>query len=172
LNPDLRRIDRMPRTPVDGKKVIEYRVTLGGKERQLLDEITTAYQVKNIGGTIGNILGNPAIIGLISLAVIAWVNSKLDPDWEEIIQDMTPDQLKDWLETQNLVGSGIGALIGGILAGPFGAIGGAVVGGVAVEGGEAALDAIGQELDERLEPSTTMFIVLQILKLRDRIPFI
>ena len=117
----------MPRTPVDGKKVIEYRVTLGGKERQLLDEITTAYQVKNIGGTIGNILGNPAIIGLISLAVIAWVNSKL---------------------------------------------GGAVVGGVAVEGGEAALDAIGQELDERLEPSTTMFIVLQILKLRDRIPFI
>ena len=162
----------MPRSPVDGKKVIEYRVTLGGKERQLLDEVTTAYQVKNIGGTIGNILGNPAIIGLISIGLIAWVNSKLDPDWEEIIADMTPDQLKDWLETQNLVGGGIGSLIGLLFGGLPGALVGGVVGGVAVEGGEAALDAIGQELDERLDPPITMFIVLQILKLKDRIPFI
>lgn len=42
----------MPRLPVDGKKVIEYRLTLGTYERERLDSLITSLQVKNIGEPI------------------------------------------------------------------------------------------------------------------------
>ena len=38
----------MPRLPVDGKKVIEHRVTFGTKEREILDGAVTAYQINRI----------------------------------------------------------------------------------------------------------------------------
>jgi len=38
----------MPRLPVDGKKVIEHRITLGTKERELLDQGINAYQFNQI----------------------------------------------------------------------------------------------------------------------------
>lgn len=40
----------MPRLPVDGKKVIEHRITLGGKERELLADLTTSYRIDAISG--------------------------------------------------------------------------------------------------------------------------
>ena len=43
----------MPRLPVDGKKVIEYRVTLGTYERDQLNRFVDGVQVKNIGTGIG-----------------------------------------------------------------------------------------------------------------------
>ena len=38
----------MPRLPVDGKKVIEHRITLGTKERELLDSAVNAFQFNQI----------------------------------------------------------------------------------------------------------------------------
>ena len=38
----------MPRLPVDGKKVIEHRITLGTKERELLDSAVNAFQLNQI----------------------------------------------------------------------------------------------------------------------------
>ena len=38
----------MPRLPVDGKKVIEHRITLGGKEREILDSIATSARIQSI----------------------------------------------------------------------------------------------------------------------------
>jgi hypothetical protein len=38
----------LPRLPVDGKKVIEYRLTLGGKERELLDSLATSARIQSI----------------------------------------------------------------------------------------------------------------------------
>ena len=35
----------MPRLPVDGKKVIEHRITLGTKERELLQDLATSYRI-------------------------------------------------------------------------------------------------------------------------------
>jgi hypothetical protein len=50
----------MPRLPVDGKKVQELRITLGGKERQLLEEISTSYRIEAITGkdSIVEVLGD------------------------------------------------------------------------------------------------------------------
>ena len=38
----------MPRLPVDGKKVIEHRITLGTKERQLLDSALLSFQFNQV----------------------------------------------------------------------------------------------------------------------------
>ena len=37
----------MPRLPVDGKKVQEFRVTLGTKERELLEDLTTSFRIQS-----------------------------------------------------------------------------------------------------------------------------
>lgn len=50
----------MPRLPVDGKRVIEHRITLGGKERELLADLTTSYRIDAISGndSIVEVLGD------------------------------------------------------------------------------------------------------------------
>ena len=50
----------MPRLPVDGKRVIEHRITLGGKERELLADLPTSYRIDAISGndSIVEVLGD------------------------------------------------------------------------------------------------------------------
>tara|TARA_R110000824_G_scaffold7472_4_gene33382 strand:+ start:199 stop:594 length:396 start_codon:yes stop_codon:yes gene_type:complete len=50
----------MPRLPVDGKKVIEHRITLGGKERELLADLATSYRIDSISGndSVVEVLGD------------------------------------------------------------------------------------------------------------------
>ena len=50
----------MPRLPVDGTKVIEHRITLGGKERELLADLTTSYRIDAISGndSVVEVLGD------------------------------------------------------------------------------------------------------------------
>jgi hypothetical protein len=50
----------MPRLPVDGKKVIEHRITLGGKERMLLADLATSYRIDAISGndSVVEVLGD------------------------------------------------------------------------------------------------------------------
>ena len=38
----------MPRLPVDGKKVIEYRHTFGTKEREILEDLATSFRIQAI----------------------------------------------------------------------------------------------------------------------------
>jgi len=38
----------LPRLPVDGKKVVEHRITFGTKERDLLQDISTSYRIQAI----------------------------------------------------------------------------------------------------------------------------
>ena len=38
----------MPRLPVDGTRVREVRITLGGKERELLDSLATSARIKSL----------------------------------------------------------------------------------------------------------------------------
>ena len=40
----------MPRLPVDGKKVVEHRITLGTKERSILEDISASYRIEAITG--------------------------------------------------------------------------------------------------------------------------
>ena len=50
----------MPRLPVDGKKVIEHRITLGGKERELLADLVTSYRIDAFSGndSVVEVLGD------------------------------------------------------------------------------------------------------------------
>ena len=38
----------MPRLPVDGKKVIEYRHTFGTKEREIFQDLATSFRIQSI----------------------------------------------------------------------------------------------------------------------------
>jgi hypothetical protein len=64
----------MPRLPVDGKKVIEHRITLGTKEREIFDHISTSIRINSIDTkVIAKIMSDPKQIIQImySLATIA-----------------------------------------------------------------------------------------------------
>jgi hypothetical protein len=43
----------VPRLPVDGKKVIEHRITLGGVERESLKSLATSFRIQSIAGEEG-----------------------------------------------------------------------------------------------------------------------
>tara|TARA_Y100000401_G_C8315871_1_gene222385 strand:- start:360 stop:746 length:387 start_codon:yes stop_codon:yes gene_type:complete len=64
----------MPRLPVDGKKVIEYRITLGGIEREALKSLATSARISSLAGddgildelgSIDNITAKLAVIGFV-----------------------------------------------------------------------------------------------------------
>ena len=59
----------MPRLPVDGKKVIEHRITLGTFERERLDTLITGLTIKNIGtpavALLNDVTGMIAIVAII-----------------------------------------------------------------------------------------------------------
>ena len=152
----------MPRKPTT--EVIEHRITLGTYERQLLSDTAGAYQFNKVSNPLVALISDNSAMALITLAIGIYLDGKLDPSWCEIIDGMTPVQLKDWLETQNLVGAGIGGLIGLAFGGIPGALAGTVGGSIVVEGVEYGLDEARQLLMENQEPSTTTFIVLQIYK--------
>tara|TARA_Y100000004_G_scaffold182147_1_gene228538 strand:- start:431 stop:814 length:384 start_codon:yes stop_codon:yes gene_type:complete len=64
----------MPRLPVDGKKVIEYRVTLGGVEREALKSLVMSQRIDALAGengildelgSIDDIIAKLAVIGFV-----------------------------------------------------------------------------------------------------------
>lgn len=62
----------MPRLPVDGKKVIEHRVTLGSYEREQLDTFVTGVTVRNVGDPLVALLSDVTaltfILGFLELS--------------------------------------------------------------------------------------------------------
>jgi len=152
----------MPRKPTD--QVIEHRITLGAYERTMVSDVAASYQFNKVANPIVALISDQSAMLLLGASVALWLDGKLDLNWREIVAEMTPEEVKDWLETQNLVGYGVGGLIGLFFGGPIGAVAGAAVGGVAVEGGEAALEYAGELIQENQDPSTTIFIALQIYK--------
>jgi len=87
----------MPRLPVDGKKVIEYRLTLGTYERERLDSLITSIQVNNIGTPIVDIMKDVSATAtvLIILSEIFGFDFEI-PD----IVDDAGDLVKSWLKQQ------------------------------------------------------------------------
>ena len=85
----------MPRLPVDGKKVIEYRMTLGTYERERLDELVTSIQIKNIGTPIVEIMKDVSAtaILLIMLSELLGFDFKIP----EIVDD-AGDLVKAFVE--------------------------------------------------------------------------
>lgn len=150
----------MPRKPTD--QVIEHRITLGAYERTMVSDVAASYQFNKVANPIVALISDQSAMLLLGLSVALWLDGKLEPNWREIVADMTPDEVKDWLETQNLVGMGVGGLIGLLFGHP---IVGAAVGGAAVEAGEAGIDYVGDTLIENPEAGrTAIFLLLQVFK--------
>lgn len=132
----------MPRLPVDGTKVIEHRITLGGKEREILESAMTAYSFRNVATPVVTAVNdNTTLLLLAGLVGLLIPRGVLPDDWEEVTSEMGYDELMDWLEVQNLAGAFGGALAGSA-AGPVGAALGAILGSIGVEVGEDLLEGV------------------------------
>ena len=55
-----------PRLPVDGKKVVEHRVTLGTYERQQLDTFVTGMTVRNVGTPMVELLSDVSALTVLA----------------------------------------------------------------------------------------------------------
>lgn len=138
-------------------QVITHRIELQQKEREMLESFTTAYAVKSWSKPLVDIISDNSALLVVSAFVVFFLGDKLEKlglpsDWPEITAGMDAEGLRDWLETQNLVGAGIGGSIGlalgaflGSFLGPFGIVGGAGAGAVA---GAAAGSYTVEELED------------------------
>lgn len=63
----------MPRLPVDGKRVVEHRITLGTKERQMVDRIVGSYQFNRVAtptvALMSNVTGMAVFAGILAVFV-------------------------------------------------------------------------------------------------------
>ena len=129
----------MPRLPVDGTKVVEHRVTLGGKERELLESAMTAYSFRNISQPVINLISDNSALAFIGVMIAIFLPDWLPDDWEEVTEDMTARQVKDWLEPQNLLAArGAAAIFS-----PFGLVAtilAAITASIGVEMGEDVVE--------------------------------
>lgn len=153
----------MPRKPTS--EVIEHRITLGGYERQLVSDVAGSYQFNKIANPLIRLISDNTAMALIIASLGLFLDRYLDINWRTITKDMDNKQLADWLETQNLVGAGIGGLIGLFFGGAFGAVAGATAGTVVVEGVEYALDEAGQIIIDNTSPSQSIFFVLSLYRI-------
>jgi hypothetical protein len=145
----------MPKPKPDN--IVRVELVMGTAERQIVRDLQTAYSINRIASPITNMSASGFVLaGGAALLLVDYILDSLglDPNWREIIEDMTPEQVNDWLESQNLIFGGIGAIIGGLLTGgnPFGVAAGGVAGGVVVEGLEAADEAVASVFPEEWLP--------------------
>jgi len=120
--------------------IVRHELVLGTAERQILRDAQTAYSINRIASPVTGMSASGFIVaGGAAVVVIDYLldHLGLDPDWRAIVEDMTPEQVSDWLESQNLVLGGIGAIIGLFFGGIPGAAIGGVAGGAVAEGAEA-----------------------------------
>lgn len=86
----------MPRLPVDGKRVIEHRITFGTKERELIQDLVSSYRISAFSGndSLVEVLGDGskvlAAVGTIgALLELAGITDVFDFDdalRDEILQ--------------------------------------------------------------------------------------
>ena len=67
----------MPRLPVDGKKVVEHRITFGTKEREILDSALGAYQFNRVA--------SPVVAGLSDVSFVITLGALLTYFFPDIV---------------------------------------------------------------------------------------
>jgi len=118
-------------------QVIEYRVSLQDKQSEQLDALITAVQVRAFAAPLVNVLSSPvAMLGIIGM-ILALASKYLGPGWEEKVEGKTQEQIRDWMEAENIIIGGLFAVVFGILFKSPGL--GFVTGVGVVEGLEAGL---------------------------------
>jgi len=90
---------------------VRHEIVLGRAERELLDTATTAYTANRILSPITEVLSSNAGLLLVSTVLLGYLERYLPENWK----DMDDSQLSDWFDTSNIVFTGVGAGVGGIL---------------------------------------------------------
>ena len=138
----------MPKPKPDN--IVRHELVLGTAERQILRDAQTAYSINQIASPITQMSGSGFIVaGGAAIILIDYIldHLGLDPDWRAIVEDMTPEQVTGWLESQQLKLGGLIALVNPIFGLPFIAAGvNSAIPGVA-EGLPAWLQPGGGNLD-------------------------
>ena len=156
----------MPRLPVDGTKVIEHRITLGGKEREILESAMTAYSFRNVATPVVTAVNDNTTLLLLAASLGIMLPTEWFPDdWEEVTSGMSYEQLKDWLELQNFAGAAAGAAYGS-RAGWVGAVIGAILGSMGIETAED-LTANAGEVANNPERAAVALVMLAQRSLRE-----
>jgi hypothetical protein len=148
--------------PVDGKKVIEYRVTLGQKERDLLEAATTGYTINKVGDPIIKLLSDGtalAAIFVIMTSIFPRWSENLPDGWEDTIAGMTVTEVVSWVDNLEDYASGPSAITGFL-----GGLGGALVGGpVGAAFGATGGVAVGETAESLYENRVGLFYTLMML---------
>jgi hypothetical protein len=80
----------MPRLPVDGKRVIEHRITFGTKEREMIDSAIAAYQFNKVATPVvagmSDVSFMVALAGLLAL-YFPDINIPVDPKDPGVVVD-------------------------------------------------------------------------------------
>tara|TARA_Y100000361_G_C11090486_1_gene306173 strand:- start:31 stop:732 length:702 start_codon:yes stop_codon:yes gene_type:complete len=144
----------MPRLPVDGKKVIEYRVTLGTYERERLSEFVGSYSFSRVSRPIVDVLGSPVALLSITGGIIA-LNPKILqglPDWLKAIifdDNLTFGEREKTLSDYFTGGALVGGLAGLFFLGPISPLVGTLLGAALGEGFEDKIEEyVTQEIME------------------------
>ena len=109
----------MPRLPVDGKKVIEHRITIGTKERQLVEEVVNAQSFNKIAEPIVAGLSDVSFMLTVGAILTIWFPSIVLPALEDattgkIVEAIQKGVIKDpsWAQEQALSGAPLPAVFG------------------------------------------------------------
>jgi len=130
----------MPRKPTD--EVIEHRITLGAYERQIVSDLAGSYQFNRIATPVITFVNDNTSLLLIGTIIGVSLDKILsEPNWRDIVTELSGVPLDDWLETQNLVGGAIGGIIAGLFSGGLAIPFGVAAGVAAVEVGESLAGA-------------------------------
>jgi|TARA_R110000823_G_scaffold147015_2_gene277361 hypothetical protein len=110
----------MPKPKPDN--IVRHEIVLGTAERQIVRDAQTAYSINRIASPITNMSASGFVVaGGAAIVVIDYIldHLGLDPDWREIVEDMTGEQLSEWLDGQNLRIGGLIALVNPLFGLPF-----------------------------------------------------
>ena len=89
----------VPRLPVDGKKVVEHRITFGTKERELIDQFSLSYRINSVAPSFAEIVKDATALYAIGVAIeiIFDVNLPFIVTTDDA-QELW-DGLKDWFSS-------------------------------------------------------------------------
>lgn len=92
----------MPRLPVDGKKVVEHRITFGTKERELIQDLSTSYRMSAFSGndSVVEVLGDgtKVIAALATLGALLELAGITDVfDFDEALKEKV-DEVKEGIK--------------------------------------------------------------------------
>ena len=110
----------MPKPKPDN--IVRHEIVLGTAERQIVRDLQTAYSINRIASPVTQMSGSGFVVaGGAVILLIDYILDQLglDPNWREGIEDMTPEQVTEWLDGQQLQLGGLLALANPFLGLPF-----------------------------------------------------